>query len=159
MYCRPDQKRRSNGDISCNLPLEPNCASIVPMRMKSFRRFVLLWMIAWLPIAGVRAAVMPIEAVAVPGMAVAYLGGAVQQMLAMPCHTDDRYDGNDGSGSDTPDRVCSHCELCHIASALATSSLASPVVAPSRLYASVAVSALPSFIPELLVPPPRSPSV
>jgi hypothetical protein len=52
---------------------------------------------------------------------------------------------------------CSHCVLCLLAGALVTPHLpVLPSVAPTHVFAATPLAVHPSFVPELLVPPPRT---
>lgn len=120
------------------------------MRMKYFRKLLLVWMIVWLPVAGAMAAIMPLSAAVPVESALAATAGD-QNVAAIPCH-----------GSATPGKApvgdgCTHCVLCHLAVSLVMTEF--PVVAtvlPTNVYTGIARSFYPSFVPEPTSPPPRS---
>lgn len=90
---------------------------LVIMRMTTFRKLLLIWMIAWLPLSGAMAAVMPFGAdkakglVAAETMAMAATVDMADDSLTMPCHSQAK-DGDQQSGQ------CNHCELCHLAGSI-----------------------------------------
>lgn len=100
------------------MTIEPVRAILVYMRMTAFRRLLLCWMIAWLPVSGAMAAAMPFAgkvATVAPADATMLAAGAPDETPAgMPCH--------DGDQATTG--ACDHCELCHIASSMIPPSLA-----------------------------------
>lgn len=120
------------------------------MHMKFFRKLLLVWMIAWLPAAGALAAVMPLSAS--PGIASASGVSAINdQEVTMPCH------GGAKSEKFNLGQGCTHCVLCHLAGALVMAEI--PVVAtllPTNIYLAAPLSTHPSFVPELISPPPRT---
>lgn len=120
------------------------------MRMKYFRKLLVIWMICWLPAAGALAVVMPLSGSmnAVNPMEVVF--DDAQDIAAMPCH------GGAKSGKTTFGQGCTHCVLCHLAGALVTPTL--PVVAmllPPNIYLAAPLPIHLSFVPELISPPPR----
>ena len=113
--------------------------------MKLFKRFLLIWMIAWLPAAGAMAVVMPLSAAVVASSA-----GSEADASLMPCH------GSKAAGKTNIGEGCTHCVLCHLAGALILPTL--PFVAallPTHVYTAEEFVVHPSFIPELTAPPPR----
>ena len=113
--------------------------------MKLFKRFLLIWMIAWLPAAGAMAVVMPLS-----GAVVASSAGSEADASLMPCHS------SKAAGKTNIGEGCTHCVLCHLAGALVLPTL--PVVAallPTHVYTAEEFVVHPSFIPELTAPPPR----
>ena len=55
---------------------------------------------------------------------------------------------------------CTHCILCHLAGALALAvKPVMPQVAPTHVFSAALNLSKPSFIPNLLIPPPRPPSL
>ena len=121
------------------------------MHMMFFRKLMLVWMICWLPAAGALAAVMPLSTTM---NAVSTMDGVTadaQGLSAMPCH------GKAMSGKMLFGQCCTHCVLCHLAGALVTPEI--PVIAtllPTHLFTASPSVTLPSFVPELISPPPRS---
>lgn len=87
---------------------------MVNMTMKPWRTCLVLWMVAWLPLSGAFAAVMPVQALA-PVQSTA--PGATDEAIStsMPCHAAQADDTVPASGA------CTHCELCHLANALIAS--------------------------------------
>ena len=152
--------------------------------MKLSRQLLLAWMILWLPVAGVMAAVMPITGMSgiaatsyrstpldVSGLTEAvsdaFSGSSFDanrltnvsdttsaneiDLLLMPCH------GNAAGKKLATGKPCTHCVLCHLAGALAM--LAMPVmpsVLPTHVFALTPPPLYPSYIPDLLAPPPRT---
>jgi hypothetical protein len=96
-----------------NMTGEPVRAILVYMRMTSFRRLLLCWMIAWLPISGAMAAAMPFGGT-VASIAPSDAAVMDESPAAMPCH----------DGDAVTSGACDHCELCHIASSMIPPSLA-----------------------------------
>ena len=127
------------------------------MFMRIFRRFLLAWMILWLPFAGAIGAAMPISGAAGKiNSATALVADGQDNFSFMPCHN------KSGADKSTDGKVpmgesCNHCVLCHLAGALAMPQMpVVPTVAPTHLFTSVNLVLHPSFVPELPVPPPRS---
>ncbi|MEO8385559.1 MAG: hypothetical protein ABI583_09975 [Betaproteobacteria bacterium] len=119
------------------------------MHMNLFKKLLLIWMIAWLPVAGAAAAAMPLAAAA-SFAAAGSTPSANEKDAAMPCH------GKAETGKARFGQSCSHCVLCHLAGALALPEM--PIiasVAPSHLFETFRFADYPSFIPELTAPPPR----
>ncbi|MBL8520080.1 MAG: hypothetical protein JNK75_05345 [Betaproteobacteria bacterium] len=119
------------------------------MSMKLMRTLLTIWMMLWLPVSGAVAVVMPFQAMGLPSAS-----GAVEQAatdaLPMPCHAT-----ADDSAVPMPGK-CTHCELCHLASALLL--LAVPLVDPQTIHPpefAAPALAFASHIPELLQRPPR----
>lgn len=115
--------------------------------MKLLRKLALAWMFAWLPVSGVMATTMPFCAQSMGGMMQA--AEATGQMDAMPCH-----DGATGAAEADAKLPVEHCDLCHIAGALAAPTLpfvanAAPGVAPFD----ATVSDFRSWVPD----PPQHP--
>lgn len=116
------------------------------------RKLLIVLMIVWLPLAGAMAATMPVA------RSVAAAGDAAP----MPCHSNITSDSTADTSSGTaktslPGGTCSHCDLCHLAVAIAVPAM--PVVnavLPASDFAPDRVGAPPSFIPDLLLPPPRA---
>ncbi len=158
--------------------------------MKLSRQLLLAWMIFWLPVAGVMAAVMPItgmsgiaaashrntqldvsdstEAISDGFSGMSFDANAPTQvtqvsdtsdttsaneidLLLMPCH------GN-AAGKNLPaGKPCTDCVLCHLAGALAMQAMPiMPSVLPSNVFALTPPPPYPSYIPDLLAPPPRT---
>lgn len=111
------------------------------------KKWLLMWMIAWLPVSGAMAAVMPLARSASPASAAA---GGQELVALMPCHdpaAQNRVVFGEG---------CNHCVLCHLAGALTLGTLpVLPMIPPSHVFSAVPIAAHPSFVPELLIPPPR----
>lgn len=134
------------------MTVEPIRVKLVFMLMRMFRKFLLAWMILWLPIAGAIGAVMPISGPVGQSLAASSVTGDDQDYLSfMPCH-------NKSGGAKVPmGEACNHCVLCHLAGALAMPEM--PVVpnaTPTHLFTAFTIFSHPSFVPELPVPPPRS---
>ena len=113
--------------------------------MKLFKRFLLIWMIAWLPAAGAMAVVMPLSGAAFASSAVSAADASL-----MPCHS------SKAAGKTNIGEGCTHCVLCHLAGALVPPTL--PVVTallPTHVFTAEEFVVHPSFIPELTAPPPR----
>jgi hypothetical protein len=128
---------------------------MVNMSMKLFRALLTVWMILWLPVSGAVAAVMPFStagSMTTPANG-AEMQGVAGDAMAMPCHTatsepDAPMPGKPGK--------CTHCELCHLASALllpALPHIESAIVHTPEFPAQV--PAFASHIPELPQRPPR----
>ena len=128
--------------------------------MIAFRKLVLVWMIAWLPLSGAIAAVMPfsgtermstpsgisaMSAAIAPNHAAEHAG-----LASLPCH--------DGVAADTNlPGTCTQCVLCHLAVSLMLPSIPElPGLTPSQNFARTRFCPYVSFIPELVSPPPRS---
>lgn len=124
------------------------------MSMKLIRKLMLIWMICWLPAAGALAAVMPLSgSINISGVA-DDLADDDLEMAAMPCH------GDPMPGKAAFGKGCTHCVLCHLAGALVTPQM--PVIAellPTHLFTVSPPVSHPSFVPELISPPPRSAAV
>ncbi len=88
------------------------------MRMTSFRRLLLCWMIAWLPVSGAMAAAMPfagkVANIAPADAPLVEASAPGETQSGMPCH----------DGDAVTSGACDHCELCHIASSMIPPSLA-----------------------------------
>ena len=126
------------------------CLSI--MNMKRFQKLLLIWMIVWLPIAGARAAVMPLSGMMASSSASDTASVGDQDMAAMPCHGDD----NQASGKNSFGQSCTHCMLCHLAGALVMPEMPLiPMIAPAHIFDTASPIAHPSFIPDPTAPPPR----
>ena len=119
--------------------------------MNFLRKLALVWMIAWLPLSGVVAVTMPFCLQGIMGM------GALHQALGFdgethadaaqpPCHEQSTEEG-------TP--LCEHCDLCHLAGALAPPTLpaAQGSVRPES-PADLGRADFTSFFPEPLPRPP-----
>ena len=112
---------------------------------------MLVWMICWLPAAGALAAVMPLSASMVAVTKAEGIIASDQDVSAMPCH-----------GRATSEKVafgqgCTQCVLCHLAGALVMPEM--PVIAellPIHVFTTTTSVTLPSFVPELISPPPRT---
>lgn len=128
--------------------------------MLVIKRLLLICMVVWLPCAGAIAAVMPISGIlvnsttsAVSTTEAAASSEAVSDddNFIMPCH------GKSGSRKMSLGQSCSHCVLCHLAGALSLGTMpVMPSVPPVHFYVSTLILAHPSFIPELLIRPPRT---
>ena len=131
------------------------------MYMQRVTKLIVLSMIVWLPIAGAMAAVMPLTMSAKASMSTlkdstqAAAGetannssDASNEEFAMPCH---------GSAKKPLfGQSCSHCVLCHLAGSLAMASMpVMPQVPPTRVFSATLILTRPSFIPDLLISPPR----
>ncbi|MDX2217565.1 MAG: hypothetical protein SF172_00885 [Burkholderiales bacterium] len=115
--------------------------------MKLLRKIALAWMFAWLPVSGVMASTMPLCAQSMGGAMQA--AAATGQMDAMPCH-----DGGAVTAEADTQPPIEHCDLCHLAGALAAPTLpfvanAAPGVAPFD----ASVSDFRSWVPD----PPQHP--
>ncbi len=89
---------------------------LVTMRMTSFRKLLLIWMIAWLPLSGAMAAVMPFgvakaKVAVAETMTMAAAIDTADDSMSMPCHSQAKA-GDQQSGH------CNHCELCHLAGSI-----------------------------------------
>ena len=112
--------------------------------MLSFRKLLIIWMIIWLPLAGAAAAVMPLTGLslkaAVPTISEASTNVGVDE-FAMPCHAK-------SAGSERLfGQSCNHCELCHLANALAICEMplmALPLTSPS--FTAVRLLPHPSYV-------------
>lgn len=125
------------------------------MNMPFFRKLLIIWMIIWLPIAGATAAVMPLLGLSIK-TAVAVISEASPNVGAdefvMPCHA------KPTGSKQLFGQSCNHCDLCHLASALAVRDMPiMPSAAPSHIFTAVPLLAHPSYVPDLLSPPPRAP--
>lgn len=122
--------------------------NMVNMTMKTLRTWLALWMMAWLPLSGAMAAVMPLQT---PAPIQASAANTMDESLPMPCHAAQQDASAPASGA------CTHCELCHLASALIASTFMQ--VKASTAHALVFI-ALPmtyvSHIPELPQRPPST---
>ena len=122
--------------------------------MTTFRKLLLVWMIVWLPVAGALAAVMPLTG-SIGVMSTPDVDNEGDQFVAdMPCHSATK------AGKTTLGPGCSHCALCDLAGVLAMPEI--PHVAallPTRVYMASPVFNHPSFVPELISPPPRAPTL
>ena len=119
------------------------------MVMKIFKKLLLMWMIAWLPVAGTAAAMMPLSG-ALSSAFADDTQPADQASSVMPCH------GKSITGKAPFGQSCTHCVLCHLAGALALPEM--PIIAtlaPTHLFEAARFAVHPSFIPELTAPPPR----
>jgi len=135
------------------MTIEPIRAMLVSMRMTSFRKLLLIWMIAWLPLSGAIAAVMPFggamaKAVAVDGM-MQMTDAAEDFALAMPCHSQTK------AGADQTGGTCNHCELCHIAGSIMPPAL--PQIDATAVHNSPASFARADFISFFPEQPQRPP--
>ena len=135
-----------------------------PMRMNLFRRLLLVWMLAWLPVSGVMAVVMPISGMFWTASAASMAAGATNAPAtdtsvavadaiksSMPCH------GPSPASDKPPSGTCTHCVLCHLAVSLMLPSL--PVVqgiALSRDFSATPLLSHTSFFPDPASPPPRT---
>jgi len=130
------------------------------MNMPFFQKLVLGWMIVWLPFSGAIAAVMPISGILVTATAGTLATATVVvnaeassggNLFIMPCHD------KSASVKASLGQSCSHCVLCHLAGALALSVMPiMPQVPPAHFFSAAPTLPHPSFIPDLLIPPPRS---
>ena len=125
---------------------------MVCMSMTPFRKLLLVWMIAWLPLSGAMAAIMPFgmaKANSTTAVGVDMNDGAMDEtMAAMPCHSSTD-SGEIASGS------CNHCELCHLAGAIVAPTL--PQVDARTVHdvpTSLVRSNFISFFPEQPQRPP-----
>jgi hypothetical protein len=82
-------------------------------------KLIVVWMIVWLPVAGVLASTMPISVVATsavdaatPDRSISPEPPAKSDVANLPCHA------SDSSSPDVDGKSCSHCVLCHIAGAI-----------------------------------------
>jgi len=116
--------------------------------MKLLSKLALAWMFAWLPVSGVMATTMPFCANGMGGLVAAAVQAEGGE--AMPCHQP--AGETQQSGATLP---VEHCDLCHIAGALAPPTLpfvanAAPSVAPFD----ATVSDFRSWVPDPLQHPP-----
>ena len=119
--------------------------------MKFFRKLLVMCMIVWLPLAGAMAAVMPLSAPLATASTSNATSSSEVDVSQMPCH------GKAQLGKTAFGQGCSHCVLCHLAGALVMPEM--PVVAtvvPTHIFHAAPVADHPSFIPELIAPPPRA---
>jgi hypothetical protein len=137
------------------------------MRMTLLRKMLIFWMILWLPFAGAMAAVMPLTGTPVQAFVQGALALDAQEMVmseakaalvsddfVMPCHT--YSDSKSGATKTSLGQTCHHCVLCHLAGALALSSMPiMPQVPPTHVFAASPLLPHPSFFPEPVNPPPR----
>lgn len=133
------------------------------MNMNTFRKLVLIWMIAWLPVSGVIASVMPIsgmpsfaEPVASNGIGNIETADSVaaasntDPMSSLPCH-------NPVSTDSAKSGSCTHCVLCHLAISLMLPAIPElKSFAPSHSFAATPLLSHASFFPEPVSPPPRA---
>lgn len=122
------------------------------MRMKSFQKLLLVWMIVWLPVAGALAVAMPLTGPIGIMSAPSVTSVDDPGLSGLPCH------GIAKMGEIDSGQSCEHCVLCHLAGALAMPEI--PLLAtfvPSNIYIAVPRVLHPSFVPELISPPPRAP--
>ena len=139
---------------------EPIGAILCHTHMLFFRKLVLSWMIVWLTFAGAIAAVMPISGILVTATAgtlataeivVNSEAGSGSNLFIMPCHD------KSASVKTSLGQSCSHCVLCHLAGALAPSAVPiMPQVPSVHFFLAAPTLPHPSFIPDLLIPPPRA---
>ena len=139
---------------------EPIGVILGHMNMLFFRKLVLSWMIAWLPFAGAIAAVMPTSGILVTATAGILAAAEVVvnseassggNLFIMPCHD------KSASVKASLGQSCSYCVLCHLAVALALSVMPiMPQVPPAHFFSAAPTLPHPSFIPDLLIPPPRA---
>ena len=123
------------------------------MRMTLFRKLLLVWMLAWLPVSGAVAAAMPITALSRASIPIEDMGEAViaSGTSPLPCH------GNTDSVSPSAGGGCTHCVLCHLANALIPPSIFElPGQPPALNFVVTPQSPQTSFVPEPISPPPRS---
>lgn len=122
--------------------------------MKSFQKLLLVWMIVWLPVAGALAAVMPLSGPIGLVSAPSVTSVDDPSLPPLPCHRIAKV-----GDSDFGER-CEHCALCHLAGALVMPEI--PQLAkfvPSNIYIAGPRALPPSFVPELISPPPRAPAL
>ena len=142
------------------LTKEPIGVILVPRNMLFFRKLVFGWMVVWLPFAGAIAAVMPISGILVTATASTLATAEVvvnseassgDNLFMMPCHD------KSASVKTSLGQSCSHCVLCHLSGALALSAMPiMPQVPPAHFFLAAPTLPHPSFIPDLLIPPPRA---
>ena len=131
---------------------EPIGAKLTFMHMRWIRKVVLIWMIVWLPMAGAMAVVMPLKGPTNPFVSINADSALADDDggFVMPCH-------GKVAGKLALGQSCTHCVLCHLAGALATARIPEmATVPPTHVFESTPLSPLPSFVPDLLVPPPRT---
>jgi hypothetical protein len=117
--------------------------------MKRLRKVAMGWMFAWLPVSGIMASTMPFCAQGLGG--VLYAAMTREGAEVMRCHESGAAQEDTGAPL-----AVEHCDLCHIAGAMAPPTL--PVVAnpaPGLAPFDAAVSDFRSFIPDPLSRPPR----
>ncbi|MBL8513137.1 MAG: hypothetical protein JNJ55_04025 [Betaproteobacteria bacterium] len=116
------------------------------MTMKPWRTWLVLWMMAWLPLSGAFAAVMPLQ-VLVPVQSTA--PNAMESAMSMPCHAAQAEDTAPVSGT------CTHCELCHLANALIAPAVTKGTAGAPDAFEVVAQPLIyVSHVPELPQRPP-----
>ena len=121
------------------------------MRVKFFRKLLLIWMIVWLPAVGALAAVMPLAAWSSAASASTTTLAGDEDLALMPCH------GKSAAQTLASGQGCSHCVLCHLAGALALPEMPIiPTLPPTHIFNASPLIAPPSFVPELISPPPRA---
>ena len=124
--------------------------------MNVLRKLALVWMIAWLPLSGVVAVTMPFCMQGIMGMAAMQhaVGFGAEESAAesadssrTPCHQ------KSSAGEDAP--MCEHCDLCHLAGALAPPTLPSTHSGvPPESPVDLSRADFTSFFPEPLPRPP-----
>ena len=121
------------------------------MRIKFFRKLLVIWMIVWLPAAGALAAVMPLAAWSSAASSSTALLADDEDVALMPCH------GKSAAQTLGSGQGCSHCLLCHLAGAMVTPEMPIiPTLTPTHIFSAAPQVAPSSFVPELISPPPRS---
>jgi hypothetical protein len=131
------------------------------VKKRHFFKFVAAWLIAWLPLSGAMASVMPIYGSAGALKVAAASVDAVapdDALSAMPCHAvkDQAIDAAEGKSPKTSS--CPHCVLCHIAGSIVPPTM--PMVPMSNSHdcpQSLGVVTFTSFVPPLLQRPPSDP--
>ena len=119
------------------------------MRMKFFRKLLLILMIVWLPVVGALAAVMPLAAWSSAASTSTLADD--EDLALMPCH------GKSAAQTLASGQGCSHCVLCHLAGAMVTPVMPIvPALPPTHIFNASPLVAPPSFVPELVSPPPRA---
>lgn len=120
--------------------------------MRVLRNILLIWMTVWLPVAGTMAATMPLGGISVSSLIAGMPDDTGSDAAILPpCH------GKSTGVALLPGQSCSHCVLCHLAGALVPPHRpVLPSVAPTHVFTATPIAAHASFVPELLVPPPRT---
>lgn len=121
------------------------------MRMKFLRKLLLVWMIVWLPVTGALAAAMPLATWSSAASTSTETLAGDEDIALMPCH------GKSAAKTLALGQGCSHCVLCHLAGAMVTPEMPIvPTLPPAHIFSASPLIAPPSFVPDLISPPPRA---
>jgi hypothetical protein len=124
--------------------------------MKIFRKIFIAWMLAWLPISGAMASIMPLcghDGVAQTAHDHEHLAG---QGAAHHDH-DSSLQDDTGAAHDAMHSLCDNCNLCHLAGSILPpgNSASFPAIEGSALNIPPSL-AYSTFYPETPQHPPRS---